>query len=363
MGGKCRFGRVGIPNAAVLALFALTFASSGPAAAGDSPAASPAASPPAARPLSPEDKRLLDDLKLRVSEWGEARREWIIPCPNCNGTGKIQRMTGRRLVSFPCSKCDGKGRTPSERLGKKLYYDLMSPAWRKRTDAVADGERLRAAEGAAALERKGTRSWRIDRIDLVDSTHGTAWLYLDGASASTPLRWIRASDSDPKAARWYLYSESVDGAWPDGKAPEPEPGDPPEPLPKLQKIVLDSLLEKTVPRQPLSSAGRCGNTLVVAFDHRDMPTADELRAWPVNDSTAIFRAVFDGMPEWSEIRLVFRSLFQEKFGNREAKPFCVVSLTRDTYMKIHFEHLAVDEAFALFHVDSPAYDGWRQLTR
>ena len=347
--------------AAGLALLVVAAASPTPTAIADPPAAAPAAPP--VKPLTPDERRCVDELKLRVGDWGEARREWIIPCPNCNGTGKIQRMTGRRLVSFPCSKCEGKGRTPSERLGKKLYYDLKSPEWRRRTEAVADAERLRAAEGAAAVERKGTRSWRIDRIELVDATHALAWLFLDGASVSTPMRWYRSFDSDPKAAKWYLYTEETDGAWPDAKAPVAEPGAAPEPLAKLQRIVLDGLVEKAAPRQPLAEAGQSGTVLYATFDHRDVPTATDVESWPVLDSSALFRAIFDGMPEWTEIRLIFRSIHQEKFGARETKPFRIVSLARPVYLKIHFQHLAAEEAFALFRVESPVHEGWRQLTR
>lgn len=318
---------------------------------------------PAAKPApTAEAVALTNRLRARVVEWCDARKLLTqAVCETCRGWGRVEEKTGRIVT---CPTCDGRKLSLRRAPFRKVAYDMKSPAWRSQSRAKEV-----AGEAYDAANRSSTapgflRSYRIDRVELLDATHGVAWVFEGTDTVPRDSRWLVAIEPATKAATWFLYDEATDGEWPREPAPAVAPPVPPEPLPQLLGIAVQAALETFAGAHVPDARSREGRRLVLALRHRGAPApariATEVRA----DAVVLMRTIFRRMPDdWDAVRLEFTALWQDKFGAREWRPTWVVALDAETYRRIHFDNLDEQAVFALFDAKPVEHEGWRLVEK
>ncbi|MDE3201252.1 MAG: J domain-containing protein [Acidobacteriota bacterium] len=76
---------------------------------------------------------------------GQAHAGGPMPCPECNGTGRVTQMGGRMKFNIPCPRCNGTGRTThacSTCHGEGLVHRTESVEFRIKP-GTRDGQRIR----------------------------------------------------------------------------------------------------------------------------------------------------------------------------------------------------------------------------
>ena len=200
---------------------------------------------PAARLPERERKRRLRELRKRASRWHHHRKRFPSRCHHCDGRGKILSHNPRRTESVAyqdeegnvtiqkgrtrikgwqtCPTCKGHKQYISEKSFMKVYYEMRSPAFRLRKDSMSEVAALLAKARQGDPWPTKIRYAGFKKSELVDPEHAIAWYRFDRDRTWRPTRWIRRADGDTRPT-WFLYDETVDGAWP-GEAPaEPAGG-------------------------------------------------------------------------------------------------------------------------------------------
>lgn len=316
---------------------------------------------------SAEEAKALTALKRRVGEWMAARRGLLDECPNCNGSGRITSVVGPRAVARTCGRCEGAGKAFSKVLGRKLLYDLRSPAWRLRPNAQAEADAefkaLRIADGA----RLCPKSWTWERGELVDADHAIAYVFEGADSVARPSQWILATDPRTKAATWFLWMEVADGRWPDPTTgPAGNPAAPPagEPIPQLQDILVEGALRKAPLQFTVTKREHAATVLRLALALPDVPPASRIDGMVVTDAIAVVRAVWPALKsDWTDVRLTFDAPHQDRFGERKPLTLWTVSMAYATFERIHWDNLSDGDAFALFQATREEHEGWTPVTR
>src|SRR5262249_10964414 len=139
------------------------------------------------------------------------------------------------------TRCKGARVIYSKETAKQVLWDFRSPRWRARDTALTDWEAEFAAWEVTDWRKVAPKTWKLDRVDLLDDAHGVA-VALEGKQAvPRESKGIRATEPPTKPAEWSHYEECADGPWPDSGAgaagphpapqPAPQPGPAPEPAP------------------------------------------------------------------------------------------------------------------------------------
>jgi hypothetical protein len=297
--------------------------------------------PPApAGPL--DEKALLERLKPRITAWATTRAALLTTCGVCTGTGSTSYLAGGRVVARTCSKCAGAGRTYSVAAGRKLLFDMRSPSFRTRPTAKDEaGAEFKTwtLENAKLI---CPSRWRLDRVDLVTPRHALVWTYDGDATASTPTHWVF------DAGIWWLWTEVADGKWPaTHEEATAVAAESIEPLPQLQAIAVESALDKAALTAKPGGRGHRGRLLVVTLAYGESDRG--VLSLSGGDSIAATRALFRAMPDdWDAIRLEFTGIWQDRFGERSTARFAAVTITAETFKKIRWENLTLDQAWALY---------------
>ena len=318
------------------------------------------------------ERKLREDLRQRVREWGDAWKQLIIRCSTCEGRGSTRVVMGGRMLTRPCSYCDQTGRKVSDTAARKVFYDLRTPEWRSSAGS------LQALGDSTEEFRKGAdrkpvlTTYRLDRIDLIDATHAWTYVYFDGDSVPRSVAWVRSVEPGKGIEKWYLYMEATDGAWPQplGSTVVPEgqdlptaaaPGPPakPEALSAEETAEIQSLVAKIGPYFRPSGYGKVAETLYITLDHEQYTRGEVLRAQLTDDAIQVVRRVYGETRRWSGLRLEFRSQWQSPMGARELRSLAMVGMTRSVHDGIHFQNLRTDEVFALFEVEWRTHEGWK----
>src|SRR5205085_2621254 len=146
---------------------------------------------------------------------------------------------------------------------------------------------------------------------------------------------------------------------PTSVAPTPPPPPPPpkeklDPLAAADEKTLSDALAKTKTIFKVAAKERSDKLLVVSLDDPGLVSGTTTDAAIESDAVALFRAIYGAMPSaWTDVRLVFRSLWQSKFGEQQQIPVVLVSLDPSSFGKIHFENLRPEEVFSLFRTERP----------
>lgn len=326
-------------------------------------AGGPAATPPAPPAQTAEQKAAIARIRTRVGEWATARAGLVIECFACMGRGYHVAIIGGSTVRTECSRCAGAAKTLSPDVGRKLLYDMRTPAWRlretSRDDAGNEFKSWRLADGW----KLGPKAWRIAFVDLIDPAHAVVGVVDGKDSVARDWRWVLAADPMTKRTDWYLWTEGADGPWPERAAgvPPAAPGVGAPPAPPLQRDAINAAIEKVGPTASVVSAGVEGGALFVTLDYAlNQKGLDEATQ---RDSIGIMRALF-AMPDgWTSVRLTYRAWWQDRFGAREAAPVWVVSLDGPTARKIHWQNLSPGESWALLSSTREDREGWNLLAR
>src|SRR5207253_2911910 len=276
-----------------------------------------------------------------------------------------------RFFVRPSAMCQTKRKIVSKETCRKVFFELMSPAWQ-----ALPGSPAEATEKTKALDvtQSGTYLWKsynIESAALVDATHGTARVMVDYGRERLrepqDSRWVYATDAKTRLTRWYLWREEADGPWPDAaeataaSSPGAVPGaaaGKAETLPPLADAQARGLIEKTKPAYTVKTLSKEGTTLVVVLEYPQAQTKSGLDFPVTLDSIVIFRALFGALTEWDGIRLEFLADWIDRFGAVQQKPHAIVSLDRATFKKIVFENLTHERTFALFQTVRPEYSGF-----
>jgi len=101
---------------------------------------------------------------------------------------------------------------------RHCFYELRSPAFRMQEDA-----RARVTEEFVAAQAGNPvpviiKSYSLKQMEIVDATHGIAYIKKNGDSVARPQRWILAKEGR-KPATWFFYESVADGPWPGEEAP------------------------------------------------------------------------------------------------------------------------------------------------
>lgn len=335
------------PRTYAPALLTITMVLSGVAAAQD------ALKPPIVDE-GPSEKDLLAKLKSRVTDWGNTRASLVTTCGVCSGSGRTDYFAGARIIPRTCSKCGGDGKSYSVNGGRKLLYEMRSPTWRKRPSAKDEAgaafKQWKISEAAAVAPR----SWRLDRLELVTKRHAIAWTFAGSDSTSSALFWIWDEN------QWWIWTEVADGPWPTAPEAGPDAVKESESLGKLEGIVVMSAVEKALAVAKLASKGKIGTTLILTLDYGEADR--EVLGQAATDAMALTRSIYAAMPtEWTEVRMVFTGLWQDRFGARERGPFATTSIAAETFRKIRWENLSAAQAFELYQTRVERREGWELL--
>lgn len=225
-----------------LAFFAAPGASQGEAdpqvAASGSEVSAPSVSPSkTVEALSKkEERRRLRELRKMANRWYGQRRRFPARCHHCDGRGTIlvlhrvtdapprgdeakksesgtkRRKSARNVVR--CPTCKGMRFYVSKKSFMKVYYEMMSPAFRRLPGAHAAVQSL--YEQVRSGERPAPRKFSFatqKRAVLVTPTHGVAWHRLQGEKVWQSTFWVWAPRDGGKST-WFQYAAEADGDWP-----------------------------------------------------------------------------------------------------------------------------------------------------
>lgn len=325
-----------------------------------SPRGAGAADAPAEKPAV-DTKVLLDRLKSRATEWMNARKSLVVQCWNCEGTGSVRQLSGGRVVRSTCSGCKGAGKRYSKELGRKVLYEMRSPAWRARPTAQDEAGQNFASWKLSDSALVAPTTWRWDHAELVDDTHGLVFAFEGEDPTAKSSRWILVTDAG-RSSSWYLWTEEPDGAWPEpGTLADTKFG----PIPKLRSLALEAAIEKVTAANRPAEKGESERVLrlVLAPPEKAPPEAsstDVVR----RDAIAYVRGIWGAMPtDYATIQMTFMATWQDRFGEREQRPAWQVSMDWVTFSRIRWENLTDEQAFALFVVKQEKHDGWRIVRR
>lgn len=327
-------------------------------AAGAPPEPLPAPAPPApaggSSPIAAEEaRRLKAGLTSRVADWIRARKALApVRCWNCNGRGRIRTWVGTNEKDQECAKCMGSGKAVSNAALKAAYGGMRSPASRSmRDDAVPSADR-----DAFMLD-----AGRIDRVEVVDATHGLGWIFENDDSASKSSRWVRVFESGKNLWMWFLYDEAADGPWPlPDDAPLPPP---PVPVSGEEGVALEEALAQARTTFRLGARTRVGKTLRLEAAYPGYPSARELPGIVRDDTLALARAIAARTgTAWDSLRFTFSTPTQDAAGKRGVEPYAFVSITRSALSMVPLDAVSADAAFAKFTVEFPPLPGdWARV--
>lgn len=307
------------------------------------------------------EKVLLDRLKARAAEWLNARKALVVQCWNCEGTGSVRQFSGGRIVTSQCSGCKGAGKRYSKELGRKILYEMRSPTWRARPNSQDEAGSNFASWKLSDSALVAPKTWKWDRAELVDETHGLAFALEGDDPTPKSSRWILVTDAG-RSSTWYLWTEASDGPWPDVVPLTPAAYSP---IPKLRGIALDAAIEKIAAVNRPTAKGEDGRRLGLVLEPPEKaPPAASSREVVERDSIAYVRGIWAAMPsDYGSIQMTFMATWQDKFGERERRPAWQVSMDWTTFDKIRWENLTEAQAFALFTVKEERHTGWRIVGR
>ena len=321
--------------------------------------------PPARGPEEPapdpkveaEKKRRLGLLKDRMAVWGAAKKGLMGTCTTCNGVGSNSALAGGRTVTTPCRRCAGRGKRVSKTNFKKLYYELMSPDWRRRPDAQREVEAVYLRMDGNLEPVPRLRSYRIEGMELLGDRHASVRVFHDDDSVAREVHWVWATDPLTKVSTWFLYGGDVDGRWGEVKDDEAAGDVGQEPGPCEPDVEQD--VRARVERARLAStleAVQCARSvLVLTLALPDPKTWEAAERIVHTDAVAALRAVLRDSPSCSALRLVFLAEWRDRFGAKSKLPWVVAGMPKETCRKIVFENLSPAEVFALFAVRWPQH--------
>jgi hypothetical protein len=329
----------------------------------------------AKRKAEAESRRRLDLLKTKVAKWAGLRKEILIVCPTCRGSGLILTRRGAGVVREICTACDGRKRRASKTAVRALCYEYHTPEWRSRDTAKDEAEaqfkRWDRQEETPPL----LRTYRLDaeKTALVDDAHALAWIYENDDTVSRASRWVWSVEPLTKQGGWYLYGGEVDGPWPDPAAavspppPPPGPAEPPgpapppppaaTPLPLAERTALSDALEAAGVKHASVGAHVEGDAIVVRLWRSGLTAQDQLEEAIARDVVAAARSTLEARSKEARVRLVFEARMRDPLGAVELRPYRIVSIDREKFSKIRFENLSREEGLALFEQETPALDG------
>ncbi len=164
--------------------------------------ASPPVNGPVSPPVSPDSR--LRTLKDRAGKWARLLRGCTNPCDLCDGRGTLR--------AAKCPRCLGRTVIFNSNL-RHAYMDMRSPAWRNRQEAREEFENYYRRVLHGQTPSPFLQDYVIRDATLIDETHGVASI-VDHGTTPTQTKWIWASEQAFPKGTWYLYTEGVDGSWP-----------------------------------------------------------------------------------------------------------------------------------------------------
>lgn len=328
-----------------------------------------AADAPPSTPASPakptaEERAQIGKLRLRASQWLNARKELIQRCATCDGSGFVVYFAGGGAKRHQCGACSGTGWKLSDTSGRIVFYDIRSPMWRVRPNARSEANAEYLANGPSLH----LASWRIERIQLAGLAHGTVYVVEGKDSVARATRWVLVAE-ERKSPQWYLWTDGVDPAWPtESKNPELDIPGPDttqvEPLTEEQSVKVDEAMQGLTTFYCLHDRRRAGRVLILTLDPSDVPVERTLQAQLESESIAIIRAVVPVLKDdFDLVRLDFLAIWQDRFGERRKFPTWTVSMDSSTFARVRWGNLDQEAAFALFTVSKSAQPGATLVTR
>ena len=317
-----------------------------PPAPGPAPAAAPTQAPaiPGAQAAAAaeERRRLAAALSSRVADWIRVRKALApVRCWNCNGRGRIRAWVGTLEKDQECKKCQGTGKTVSDAALKAAYGGMRSPESRSmRDEAVPAGDR----------DALGLDAGRIDRVEVVDATHGLGWIFENDATTSKSSRWIRVFERAKNAWTWFRYDEAADGPWP---LPDASAGTP-APVLGEDGVALEGALADVRTVFRLGARTRVDRSLRIDAQYPGYPFERELPGIVRDDTLALARAILARTgTAWESLRFTFSTPVEDAAGGRFPKPYAVVAISTSALSALPLATMSADAAFAKFTVDFP----------
>lgn len=349
-----------------------------------------APAPPAPAPSDPAAaaaaRAKLSLLKDRVAEWCRARQEMKGDCGNCGGSGTVR--VGRFLKQ--CSTCLGAGKAISKARFTQVFYDMVSPAWRKLDSAKPAAEALWAAARKEVRTYRNLGSYRIDTMRLVGERFAYVTTFENGEGVPRESRWVHATEPSSRKTTWFFWREEADGPWPDpatapgsapaaaqlpggalapggssapgaAPSPAPEPASAPDPIPraideKLRVAVVAALARAKIVHTIDKVGGDEANVVVTLIRGRPLSRLQWKTAVDP-DVIAAARATFS-VASVKGVRVLLTVPAKNAFGAIEARPRATYDMGRETYSKIDFANLTTAEAIRLFAIDRLAIGEW-----
>lgn len=303
----------------------------------------------------PDPVALVKSLRKRADQWWTARQRAAVKCTLCAGSG---RVLYRGSVQ-QCWRCRGGGKLYVKDNWKLLLYDMRSPAFRALPDS-----RERASEEYLTLDDgRGPRlitSYKIHRIQLVDLTHGVAWVIDNKDTVARPYNWIWSKDPTTEKADWWVYEPRIDGDWPQAREVR---ADKPAALPTAEAAKIADAIKGAGPLISVQTLESLQETLVLSLaPAADLPpgemTMERFKARAMAQIRLTGQVVWGDKSRFDALRWVFLAPWRDRFGVVQLRPWLTAEIRQSWFKRIVWNNLDQDERAALFEPAWVEHEGW-----
>lgn len=316
---------------------------------------------PSAGPLDAKGRSVRrSELRSAVTRWAEKRLRFPSRCPLCQGSGAIP--TGQRggPAFRTCTQCKGRKAWISPPDYRAVYYDLRSPAFR-RLEGIQDAleSQYKAANAGHPWPTRYKR-YSVRDVELVDETHGIAWIKFDAATAATATHWVWSTQEKPRG-EWFLHDARSDGPWPES-ATTAGPGADWEAVPGAELSTL-----RTAAAGATAVFGAVeflvrGDTLRVCLEPRaNAPAGLDPVDRIAYDALTLMAPVFQVARSRARIEAEWRTPWRNADGLERLLPTWSVGLDRATFEGRGWPGLTPAEQMSLLAWTPSTHAGWQRV--
>jgi hypothetical protein len=291
-------------------------------------------------------------LQITAMKWAQHRIRFPSRCPVCQGTGAL----GGRV----CRQCKGRKAWISPPDYRAAYYEMRTQAFRQLPGIQDLLETQYKAGNQGKPWPTRYKRYQVKEVELVDETHGIAWVHYDGSMFGTATYWVWSTDAKEKG-EWCLHDNRSDGEWPiPGGAPQGEYGW--EVLPSGELSALRSAAAGATRAFRAVEFLARGDCLRVSLEphgaQKDVDAADLIAA----DALALFGPLFQAAsPARARIETEWRTAWQNADGLERWRTTWTVSLDRATFEGRGWSSLAPAEQMGLSLWTPSQHPGWRRV--
>jgi hypothetical protein len=294
------------------------------------------------------------ELRSAVNKWAVHRLRFPSRCARCQGAGAVAVQRGRMVI---CPQCKGRKAWISPPDYRAVYFEMKSEAFRQ-LPGIQDAVEKQYKEGNQGKPwPRRIKRWRMRSLELIDDTHGIAWLLFDDAKSPTESRWVWSAGAKGKG-EWCSYDARSDGAWPVATTnPEPQ-GD------QVTGTEFQAL------RDAVNASARTfrsvdflaqGNSLWAVFEPRSSLETLDHEGRIAGDALAVVAPMFLAAGSRNRIETEWRTWWRNPEGIARLLPTWTVSADRATLLTQNWASLTPTDQMSLLAWKAWEHAGWQRV--